>query len=190
MGNEGYQRNMPGALNGDPEGPLVLGAHAGTSAGFNLRPVGHETPNLLDVLVVNQLDVFNTECANTSPWDKSAPGPPARATSRPGPARTSARATTWGSAGRPLCGGCFCGHSLRFLKCYSAQWLSSLERKVVGLVPWRLVAAAVPAPVAVSRSAPASVFIVPSAPKHLHFSQGYVQGVSRLAIPVGVASPS
>ena len=169
MGNERNQRNMPGPLNRDPKGPLVLRAHAGPSAGFNLRPVGDETPNLLDVLVVNQLDVFNTKRADTPPWHKSAPGPPARATSWPGPAVASAGSTTWGSAGRPLCGGCFCGHSFRFLKCFSVQWFPSLKRKVVGLVPRGLVAATVPAPFAVPRTAATGIFAFASPAKHLHF---------------------
>ena len=181
---------MPGPLYGDPEGPLVLGTHAGPPAGFNLRPIGHKTSNLLDVLVVNQLDVFDTKGANTSSWHKSTPGPPARAPPWPGSAGPSAGTTTWGSAGRPLCRGCFCGHSFRFLKCYSAKWFPSLEGKVVGLVPRGFVAATVPAPFGVPRTAAASILIVSSATEHLHFSQSYVQGVPRLTIPVGVASPS
>jgi hypothetical protein len=52
VSHEWNQGDVPGALYGDAQRPLVLGADTGAAARFDLGPVGHKPPYLVDVLVV------------------------------------------------------------------------------------------------------------------------------------------
>ena len=154
VSDEGNQGNVTCALNSDPQGPLVLGANSGAAARFDFRPVGNEPPDLLDVLVVNELDVFDTESANTTPRHKPSPGPPAGTSSRPTsrPSGTSARASRWspalGSVRRPVGRSCFGCHTYRFLLNIPVLYVVRLERQIVGLVIRRLTVSALSSPIA------------------------------------------
>jgi hypothetical protein len=92
MGHVGYQGDVAGALNRYSQGPLVLGANAGTPPGFDFGAVGHEAANFVDFLVVDVLDVFHAEGANAAARREPSPGPAAGTPSRPASARTSSGA--------------------------------------------------------------------------------------------------
>ena len=155
---------MPGALDGDAQGPLVLGADPGAAARLDFGPVGNEPPYLLDVLVVYELDMLDAEGADPASRHKppagTSTGAPARsAATRPSGA--SARPSGWAaprSSGwtallravrRPVGGGCFGSHTFRFLWLSPAserlgqgvifEILAVLEGQIVGFVPRRFI---------------------------------------------------
>lgn len=53
MGDKWNQRDVTGSLNGDSEGPLMLGADTGPAPRLDFRPVGNKSPDFVDILVVN-----------------------------------------------------------------------------------------------------------------------------------------
>ena len=95
MSDERDQRNVACALDGNTQRPLVLGTDPRAAAGLDFRAVGHESPNLVDVLVVDDLDVLNTESADPP----SGYEPPARTASGTS-ARPSATGPSPGSSAR------------------------------------------------------------------------------------------
>ena len=188
---------MTGALDSHAQGSLVFGADPGAAARLNLGPVGNEPPDLLDVLVVNELDVLDAEGANPAPRHKPSAGAPPRTSSRPAASRASGRASAWPSWGtsplwsirRPVRGfGC---HTFRFLLRFPVVLITRLEGQIVGFVVWWLVASALTAAVAATvavTTASTTVFVVSPASQHLHFSERDVQRVARLAIPIRIAA--
>ena len=54
---------MTGALDGDSQRALVSGAGAGHTAGQYLRTLGHIAAESGDILIVDVLDLVNTEAA-------------------------------------------------------------------------------------------------------------------------------
>jgi nicotinamidase-related amidase len=89
-----YKRNesdMPRPLDSQTEGPLVLGAHTCSPSWFDLGTIGHKTADLVDVLIIDNLDVFYTESAYPAPRHETT----ARASTGPPPGSWSA----WPSAG-------------------------------------------------------------------------------------------
>lgn len=95
MGHVGYQSDVAGALDRRAQGPLVLGANAAASAGFDLGPVRHEAADFVDFLIVDVLDVFHAEGANAAARSEPAPGPAAGTPARSAAARTSSGPTLW-----------------------------------------------------------------------------------------------
>ena len=66
---------MPGALDSQAEGALVLGANPALAARLNFGPVRYEPAQLLEVLIVNSLDVVHTEGADPPPGGVTATRP-------------------------------------------------------------------------------------------------------------------
>src|SRR5690606_38488385 len=62
-GDVGQQRHLPGVLDRPGDLLLLLGIVAGDPAGPDLRPVGHEPPQQVDVLPVDVLDTLGGEDA-------------------------------------------------------------------------------------------------------------------------------
>lgn len=119
--DEGDQSQMTGALNGHAQRTLVLGAYAGASAGLNLGAVRHEPPDLVHILVIDDLDVFDAEGADTASRYESPTGPTTRPPAGAGASRSATRASAWRSRrpGALWCVGrsaaCFCSHRLTVL---------------------------------------------------------------------------
>src|SRR5690606_32948667 len=62
-GDVGQQRHLAGVLDRPGDGPLLLGVVAGDAAGADLRPVGHEPAQQVDVLPVDVLDALGDQDA-------------------------------------------------------------------------------------------------------------------------------
>ena len=77
---------MPGPLDGQPEGPLMLGADSATAARLDFGPVGDKPANPVDVFVIYDFYMLDAEGAD----------PPAGRVSTPGTAsRAAAAAAAW-----------------------------------------------------------------------------------------------
>ena len=63
---------MPGALDSQAEGALVLGANSALAARLNFGPVRYEPAQLLEVLIVNSLDVVHAKGADPPPGGVTA----------------------------------------------------------------------------------------------------------------------
>ena len=128
MGHKWNQGNVPGTLNCNSQCSLMLRANAGAAARFDLGPVGHESTNFVDVLVINDLDVFHAESAHTPTGNEPSPRPSTGSSARPSTSRASRRTPAWRSGGTPTLGrvrrpvGCFGSH--RFI--YPSKLLSYL----------------------------------------------------------------
>ena len=87
---------MPGALDSQAEGALVLGTNPALAARLNFGPVRYEPAQLLEVLIVNSLDVVHAKGADPPPGGVTASGPSTGpgAAGRPGAAVLVGRAGT------------------------------------------------------------------------------------------------
>ena len=184
MGDKWNQRDVAGPLNSDSEGPLMLGADTGAAPGLDLRPVGHKPPDLVDILVVNQLDMFDAEGAYPAPGHETAPRPSSGSAARPRPSLWPAALGSWRSWGlrcfwRPAGG--FSRHIVPVPSDIGSNDLRvpklSLERQIVcfvvrgrSTVPRASASAEI---VAVAVTAAASILIVPAAAEHLQFGEHY-----------------
>ncbi len=99
MGYEGNERYVAGPLNGDTQCPLMFGADTGAAPWLNLRPLGNKPADLVHILVIDELDVFDTEGADPATGNKPTPRPPTWASARSRSAWPSWRATAHGSGG-------------------------------------------------------------------------------------------
>lgn len=101
VGDEGNQGEVAGALDGEAQGPLVLGADSGAAARLDFGPVGDEPPDFVDVFVVDEFDVFDAEGADAAAGDEPPAGASAGASARPAAtAGASAGAAAGGAVGR------------------------------------------------------------------------------------------
>ena len=189
---------MAGALDGNPQGPLVLGADPGAAARLDFGPVGNEPPDLLDVLVVNELNVFDAEGANPASRHKPPTRSSAGASSRSAASRptrwTAPRSSGWASplrsVRRPVGWGCFRSHTYRFLLNFPVVWVMRLEGQIVGFVIRRLIVSALSSPISAPVSITSTGVVVSAAPQELHFAGVDFERIARLTISVGIASPS
>ncbi len=85
MGNEWNQSDVAGSLNCDTQGALMLGTNTGAASRFDLCPVGYKPPDLVDILVIDDLDVLNAEGAYPAPRHKPSPRASAWTSTRPWP---------------------------------------------------------------------------------------------------------
>jgi hypothetical protein len=75
---EWKEGQMAGALDGDGQPALVLGARSGLAPAPDLAAVCEEAAQRRDILVVDDLGLFKTECADFAPSleASSTVGPP------------------------------------------------------------------------------------------------------------------
>ena len=92
VGHEWHQGDLPGPLDSGAQGALVFGADSGAAAGLNLRPFRHETPDLINLFVVNMGNFFDAESADLAPAHKSATGTATGSAGSAGSAGSSASA--------------------------------------------------------------------------------------------------
>ena len=90
MGHERDERQMASPLDCHSKRPLVLRTDPRSAAGLDLCPVGNKPPNLVNVLVVDELDMFHAEGADTATGNEPPPGPPTRSSAGSGSSRSSA----------------------------------------------------------------------------------------------------
>ena len=95
MGNEGNQGDMARTLDRNAKGALVLGTDAGAAPRLDFCPVGNKPPDFVDVLVVDYLDVLDTEGTHPASRHKATSGAAAGA-----PAGTASRSASGAAAGR------------------------------------------------------------------------------------------
>lgn len=100
--HEWKQRQMPGALNGQPQSPLVFGADARPPAGFYLRPVRNESSDAVHILIIDVFDMVYTEGADSPPRSKAPPATPSEPTSSAPGWRPASWPSRW-----------WCGHIMR-----------------------------------------------------------------------------
>jgi len=78
----GQQCQVACTLNGEGELALVAGARPCLAAGFNLPALRDESPELVGLLVVDDVDLVHAECADlaatASPPSSAAPAAPGR----------------------------------------------------------------------------------------------------------------
>ena len=114
VGHEWHQRNLSGPLDSGAQGALMFGTDSGAAAGLNLCSFGHETPNLINLFVVNMGNFFDAESADLAPAHKSATGTAAGSAGSAGSSASAWSASTasaksrWRSAGSSRG---FCRHS-------------------------------------------------------------------------------
>ena len=113
MRYERDQGDVPGALDGDAQCPLVLCTDSRAPSRFDLRAIRHEASDLVDILVIDDLDVLDAEGADPAPGNKSPTGPATGPSTRPAASRWAATRTPWGTSAlgsirRPV--RCFCSH--------------------------------------------------------------------------------
>ncbi len=85
MGDERNQGYVAGSLNCDTQSPLMLGANAGPASRFDLCPIGYKPPDLVDILVIDELDVLDAEGAHTASWHEPSTWASAGTATRPWP---------------------------------------------------------------------------------------------------------
>ena len=93
-GHKGQQGQVTGVLNGRTQGSLVLGANPALASRLNLGPVRDVPAQPLVILIVNVLDVFDTEGTDPPSGSIASPGPSAGSGTA-----TGARATRLKTAG-------------------------------------------------------------------------------------------
>ena len=76
VGYIGNQGDVASPLNGYAQCTLMLGADSGPATRLYFCPVGNKPPDLVDILVVDQLDMFYAEGTYPATRDE----PPTRAT--------------------------------------------------------------------------------------------------------------
>ena len=72
FGDEGEQSDLTGALDGLGQLTLMHGAGAGGSAGQNLGALRKETAQLGGVLIIDVLDLIDTESTNLTAFTAAA----------------------------------------------------------------------------------------------------------------------
>ena len=96
---EWKQRQMPGTLNGQPQSALVFGADTRPAARFYLRSVRNESPDAIDIFIIDVFDMVHTECTDSPSRSK----PPPATSSKPTSAASWWRPASWSSRW-------WCGH--------------------------------------------------------------------------------
>jgi len=95
-GNEGEQREMPGALDGDGEGALTLRGKPGLAARLDLAALRQEPAQAGDILVVNLINAIGGKDIHTTATTATATEPGAAAATEP--ASATAATTEPGAA--------------------------------------------------------------------------------------------
>jgi len=95
VGHEWHQCDLPGPLDSGAQGALMFGADSGSTARLNLSPFRHETPDLINLFIVNMGNFFDAESADLAPAHKSTTG---TAAGSAGSAGSSASAGSAGSS--------------------------------------------------------------------------------------------
>lgn len=95
VGHEWHQGDLPGPLDSGAQGALMFGADSGSAARLNLSPFRHETPDLINLFIVNMGNFFDAESADLAPAHKSTTG---TAAGSAGSAGSSASAWAAGSS--------------------------------------------------------------------------------------------
>ena len=114
VGHEWHQCDLPGPLDSGAQGALMFGADSSATAGLNLSPFRHETPDLINLFIVNMGNFFDAESADLAPAHKSATGTAAGSAGSAGSSASAWSASTasaksrWRSAGSSRG---FCRHS-------------------------------------------------------------------------------
>ena len=97
MGYEGYERDVARPLYSNSQRPLVFGADAGSATRLDLGSVRNKAADLVHILVIDDLDMFNAEGAYPAARHEAPARPASRAATRSRSARPPRRA----SAHRP-----------------------------------------------------------------------------------------
>ena len=99
MGYEGYERDVARPLYSNSQRPLVFGADAGSATRLDLGSVRNKAADLVHILVIDDLDMFNAEGADPASRHKAPPRPASRASTRSRSAWPPRRASAHWSGG-------------------------------------------------------------------------------------------